>query len=183
MSKVVFVSGVHGVGKSTVIQEVARRLEKAGQSVYVFPEMSYITDIPIQTMEFQIWFKKQITARDFMVNELQKSNFFDYILVDRAWYDIDIYTNRLKGYTDSYIGFSGQTYKRKYVLLTEEITPLLMRVQERNRQMDWNEDDVRYLQDIVRMFNDFHDAHRDKVRKFKNINLNETVQRIMEWIY
>jgi len=170
VTKVVYISGVHGSGKSTVITHLARRLENSGGSVYVFPEMSYRPDIPIETLEFQIWFKKQILIREILIDTLLENNSFDYILLDRHLIDIDIYTSRLIE-EDLYIK-NKQRVDAKIYILDADVETLIKRIRSRNDEFreKWNEEDTEIAK-----------SYRYKV--ISNLSIDDTVQLIMEMIY
>ena len=186
MTKVIALSGVHGVGKSTVARKLAQRLESAGQSVYVFPEMSYVPNIEVGTIEFQIWFKKQIIARDFMVEALIDENIFDYIIMDRLIVDIDIYTSRLLYHsTPKDIPFPDVEYEDSMMLfvLDADVDIILNRIKFRGRDNKWGELDRGYVMKIKEAFEIFADIYMYRLWKVDNVNLEDTVQKIMEVIY
>jgi len=181
-TEVVYISGVHGVGKSTVITHLARRLEKGGSSVYVFPEMSYRPDIPIGTLEFQIWFKKQIVIREILIDALLVNNSFDYILLDRHLIDIDIYTSRLT--TDVLYDDTSLRVDAKIYILDAKVSEIIKRIQSRNGEEfreEWNEGDTEYISYIAGAFLNLAKTFRYEV--IENNSVEETTQKIMEMIY
>ncbi len=190
MTKIIYISGVHGVGKTTVLDFVAGKLEACGNSVYVFPEMSYKPMIKIGTVEFQIWFKKQIIAREPMIDALMAENTFDYILLDRHLYDVDIYTARILGELDIEIDLERG---RKYFLLTASKVTLEMRLNSRNDEFrdEWNENDLQYLDDIRGMFeliiNDYNKSLYTKpkitVIDTTALSAEAVANKIMEMLY
>lgn len=170
----IYVSGCHGVGKTTVIHKIAQRLERSGFSVYVFPEMSYRPNIKIGTIDFQLWFLKQIQFREKLMENID--NTYDFIIFDRAELDVHVYTSRLMTLTEDgsadregmakvfneilkkngYDGHNNASERSVHVILTLEPDVLIERLAERDKVEDWraewSEKDINYIDDITYMF-------------------------------
>ena len=97
MTHIFTFSGVHGSGKTTIINSLANRLTNIGKSVFVMQEFPFIPNIPIGTMDFQAWYQTAMEQRNKVVKALH--DMFDIILLDRHTLDVDVYTARLRNST------------------------------------------------------------------------------------
>lgn len=151
MTWVVYFSGVHGSGKTTIRSKVAQRLQKAGLSVYAFPEFSYIPDIPMGTPEFQLWYRTQLRIRQELIQYLVNTKYFDIIIVDRHPVDEKIYAKRLGG--DQQIEYTLDNHSIHFFIhrSTSLIVSSLKKrneLEDHRHRKDWNEIDINYLNTI-----------------------------------
>ena len=77
MTDIFTFSGVHGSGKTTIINHIANRLTNIGESVFVLNEFPYIPEVPIGTMDFQAWYQSAMRQRNKVVKLLSKRSFDD----------------------------------------------------------------------------------------------------------
>ncbi len=201
MTDIITFSGVHGSGKTTIINDVANRLTNIGKRVFVLQEFPYIPDISIGTMDFQAWYYTAMEQRSLVVRRLM--GMFDVILLDRHPLDVDVYTSRLldSRITPIDIQSKVQTMSRVYldheydmIRHWKEYTAmfLLERPYEdlkesiRLRQMaeghrkDWNEDDGEYLMHIINTFRYFKE--NPNVTFIENKVLDDTKDLVFEHI-
>ena len=160
MTLVIFLDGVHGVGKTTVKNEVAKRLQNAGLRVYSFPEMSYYPDIEIGSLEFQLWFKNDIAIRDEAIKHLETTGLVDVILVDRHYSSIELYTEYVKHGEEATVKwmFDNLDLEPYHILIhldrsNESIRASVKeRIEREPHRAEWNEDDDDYLYKIKNLF-------------------------------
>ena len=161
MTWTVYFSGVHGGGKTTIRTKVTQTLQKAGLSVYAFPEFSYIPDIPIGTPEFQLWYRIQLRIRQELIHFLTIKKYFDVILVDRHPVDEMIYAKRLGGNQKIEFDIKPNTI---HIIVDRPIKHIIDSVVERMEHEDelhrkrWNEGDIEYLTtvkgDFMKLYED-----------------------------
>lgn len=202
MTDIFTFSGVHGSGKTTVINSVANRLTKTGKSVFVLNEFPFIPDIPIGTMDFQVWYKNSMNKRGEVVKKLD--GMFDIILLDRHPLDVDVYTSRLlhkevENY--SYIYIEGMVTGNRVGLRTGlpyvmedgyntmfllerprrelQISLRLRRMKETHRK-EWNEEDDEYLKYIIETFRLY--KLNNNVIFIENIDLDDTSEIVFQHI-
>lgn len=185
MTQIVYFSGVHGTGKSTLIKELEERLIKSNLRVKTFPEFLEFPKAKIGTMEFQMDYKAQMLKRE---NEIEYAyrgnggNNYEFIFCDRAMYDVDIYTANILGITDkkkfqqkfmskeismNIFKKHNYTYKRdflyranaKYYLIDRDVFKILKALEHRNKNQmyrrKWNEEKREYVIKIKDLFLNF----------------------------
>lgn len=195
MTKVIYISGVHGSGKTTIINKLAAKIQDAGLSVFTFPEMSYIQEnIPIKTIEFQMWFKKQIDVREYAINGILSSNSVDYILADRHPMDIDVYTSHLlnkdvESYTmrrrdeEKFLDYNFDS-KRQHFLIKCSFPIIKERLKQRSEfyRSQWSETEESYIKGIMHKFSQVNNIINLQVIE-NNKELEKAVDEIMRLIY
>jgi len=198
-TKVVYISGAHGVGKDSIILDLARRLEKAGMSIWVFPEMPYPPDIATGTMDFQVQYKRKMEVREEMIDILRNKGYFDYIICNRHPIDVDIYTSRINGMKverhPTWIKYDGLEHR---ILITCPSTivkdRLKTRLADETWRENWNELDMKYFCDIQAGFKKMSSEswfapyfvydYKPYFKEIENIGtIAKAVDQIMEWIY
>lgn len=201
MTDVISFSGVHGSGKTTIINNVANRLTNIGKRVFVLQEFPYIPDIPIGTVDFQAWYDGAMNIRSKVVRKLikDKEPLFDVILLDRHPLDVAVYTSRLIDddifLTDieaevkfmHYIYNEGMFYRKSYTAMFllerpyEDLIPSLrLRQIAETHRTDWNEEDDAYLTHIIDTFRLFKE--NDNVIFIENKDLDDTKDLVFEHI-
>ena len=207
MTDVISFSGVHGGGKTTIINDVANRLTNIGKSVFVMQEFPYIPDIPIGTMDFQAWYMNAMKQRSKVVERLD--GMFDVILLDRHPLDVDIYTSRLLDKRVPEVNIEYQVidmhrmwdiqqiwgynqdawkeYAAMFVLerpYEELVQSLRFRRAVEGHRKDWNEEDKEYLMYIIDTFRLFKENRNtifieNKVLKdTKDLVFEHVIQRL-----
>lgn len=202
MTWIVYFSGVHGSGKTTIRTSVTQRLQKAGMSVYAFPEFSYIPDIPIGTPEFQLWYRTQLRIRQELIQYLVNTKYFDIILVDRHAVDEKVYAKRLGG--QQYVSYKLEP-KSIHIFISRPINRIVKSLEERMKLEDqahrrkWDETNYNYLKAIDDDFAQLYEKIKnpnsilavpstiiDNIQTLNNTNLDkaisETLRIIMERI-
>lgn len=203
MTDIITFSGVHGSGKTTIINNVANRLTNIGKNVFVMQEFPYIPNIPIGTMDFQAWYNGAMDQRSKVVRKID--NMFDVILLDRHPLDVDVYTSRLlhKGVSHTNIKKAVKRmhlmYKRtighwtskiewkKYSMMFLLERPyedlkqsLRFRLVAEGHRKDWNEEDEEYLIHIINTFRYF--KKNPNVTFIENKVLDDTKDLVFEHI-
>ncbi len=158
-TKIVYVSGVHGSGKTTLVRGLAQRMQKSGLSVYVFPEMTYLPDIPIGTMEFQHWYMSMMGTREYLVEYLMSENVYDYIICDRHPIDVSLYTLQIihsKNLRDFEVSFVRNRDSDIYLVVQRDkdvaIKAIKKRMETEAHREEWNEDNEDYYTNMIFMF-------------------------------
>jgi len=196
MTWVVYYSGVHGSGKTTIRTATTQRLQKAGLSVYAFPEFSYVPDIPIGTPEFQLWYRTQLRIRQELIDYLVDTKYFDIILVDRHPIDEKIYSTRIGGEERiSYILENHEIHIFVFRKITEIIHSLRTRMnsEEEQYRKKWNEDDEDYLLKIDKAFGQLYEQKKlpsitgdydniGCIQRLINIDLNDSIDESLRII-
>lgn len=201
MTEVVTISGVHGSGKTTVLNAVANRLRDVGKNVWVINEFPYVPNIKIGTMDFQAWYSGVMKQREKVVDSVRKLGIFDIILLDRHPLDVDVYTQRLHHpdvkvidipaaiqnmhlFNFSSGNFQFQKMYLRCFVLVRETDDIIESIQERRKnethRKEWNEEEREYIEEIQNWFKLFRS--NEKVKLIKNDDLNETIDIVFEEI-
>lgn len=202
MTDIITFSGVHGSGKTTIINNVANRLTNIGKSVFVMQEFPYIPNIPIGTMDFQAWYDGAMEQRSKVVRKID--DMFDVILLDRHPLDVDVYTSRLlhegvlhtnikkavKGMHIMYTfkkPYDDKVYWKKYSMMFLLERPyedlkqsLRFRLVAEGHRKDWNEENEEYLIHIINAFRYF--KKNPNVTFIENKVLDDTKDLVFEHI-
>lgn len=176
---IVFLAGVHGVGKTTIATELASKLYQQGIDIYYLPERNYAPKgLIAQTEEFQRWYDKEMEYRVSSIKGLINpvSAFRPQILVvDRTATDVDCYTakedyadgtvvveiaNKLVYELRNYLeGFELYPHYNVNILcynvtrpLDEVMTNLSERMEIQEFRKNWNETDETAWMKIRTMF-------------------------------
>lgn len=188
MTKIIYISGVHGVGKTTIIKRLANALLVSGETVFVFPEFSFPPDIKIGTMKFQRWYQKQMAIRETLVDFLYETKQVDYILCDRHPIDVDIYTNRLLYLLNEpeidiigkIMNYTYPSHVFHYVLHRDTINiseDVSKRLENEEHREQWNEEDIHYIFNIATRFDDLE--HQSAITFITNEDIEQTVEKIL----
>ncbi len=178
MTKIFSFSGVHGSGKTTIINDLANRLTNIGERVFVLQEFPYIPDIQIGTIDFQAWYQNAMKQRAKVVKRLHRcgleNKIFDVILLDRHPLDVDVYSSRLfdesipkvnipqevktmhQAFKD--ICFTPVEYDAMFLLerpIKDIIASLEIRREKEEHRKAWGEEDIEYLKYIIETFRIF----------------------------
>lgn len=210
MTHIFTFSGVHGSGKTTIINSLANRLTNIGKSVFVMQEFPFIPNIPIGTMDFQAWYQTAMEQRNKVVKALH--DMFDIILLDRHPLDVDVYTARLRNSTVETVDIEEEveTMHNVYVndiqyytwemdidkdkwkhkeytamfIFERPIQDLLISLKSRRQQeehrKDWGEEDTEYLEYIIKKFRLF--KKNDKTIFINNKVLKNTNDLVFDHV-
>ncbi len=202
MTDIITFSGVHGGGKTTIINNIANRLTNIGKSVFVMQEFPYIPNIPIGTMDFQAWYNGAMAQRTKVVRKID--DMFDVILLDRHPLDVDVYTSRLLNEKVSSINIKKAIkrmhlmYKttgrwdtkiewKKYSMMfvlerpyEDLLTSLKIRRETEIHRKNWNEEDSEYLMHIINTFRYF--KKNPNITFIENKDLDDTKDLVFEHI-
>lgn len=175
MTKIFTFSGVHGSGKTTIINDLANRLTNIGERVFVLQEFPYMPDISIGTVDFQGWYHNAMKQRNEVVKRLNRrgldGKIFDVILLDRHPLDVDVYSSRLlddkvppvdirkevekmhQAYKS--MAYAWINYDAMFLLerpIEDLLTSIKLRRDKEEHRKDWNEEDGEYLMYIIDTF-------------------------------
>jgi len=204
LTDIISFSGVHGSGKTTIINDVANRLTNIGKKVFVLQEFPYIPDVPIGTMDFQAWYYTAMEQRSDVVKKLV--GMFDVILLDRHPLDVDVYTSRLlnkqvrpidiekevinmhRAYDRTHwIGRDPDRDWKEYTAMfllerpyEDLVKSLQMRLITEGHRKNWNEEDSEYLMHIINTFRHF--KANDNTIFIENKDLDDTKDLVFEHI-
>ncbi len=203
MTKIFTFSGVHGSGKTTIINDMANRLTNIGERVFVLQEFPYIPDIQIGTIDFQAWYQNAMRQRNKVVNRLSRGGLegeiFDVILLDRHPLDVDVYSSRLfderipkvniakevqemhhayKNVINKWIKYAGMFLLERPI--KDIITSLETRQKKEEHRKAWGEEDTSYLKYIIDTFRIFKE--NPNVIFIDNKVLNDTKDLVFDYI-
>ena len=91
---VIYFSGHHGVGKSTIAKTLKTILDMQGISNFYLPEMTVQpTHVAPGTMKFQQWYRKEMKHRQLMIDAFMLNNLHypSILIVDRTQADVSVY--------------------------------------------------------------------------------------------
>lgn len=187
--KVVYFSGVHGSGKSTLRRNVGELLQSAGISVMQLPEFTTRPTVAISTMQFQHGYKKQMTERELIIDDIVTRGNFEFILCDRSPHDVDMYTSTI--YEDLILDdvwldsdYAMVRPKAFYLLILRDLELIGNGIVKRNKfetyRDEWNENDKSYLYKINEAFVDFYPKTHTV---FNNEDIDKTIQEVLKVIY
>jgi len=184
MTLVVYISGRHGAGKSTLKTLVAQSLKRSGLSVYVLSEFNIVPDMPIGSMEFQLNYQKEMEVRESIIGFLKQKNNIDVILCDRSPHDVDIYTGNIDALLDLSANQTVVDPSALYVLVDRDTDKIIEGIKERAKveghRSDWKEEDLEYLENIGDLFNKHYPMN---VIVNNNGDIEEAVKIILKNIY
>ncbi|GEM_PF-1977007 len=182
----VSISGVHGIGKTTICRLLARR-----NRWYYSPE---IVDSLLPPPQFgpksgeklysELWHMRQLIIRE---SELKRHK-ADVFVSDRWWQDLAIYSQVLlspKEYrlVESLITAVPKEVPDLEIVLWAPDEAVLTRVRKRNRLAAemWAEDDIDYLKKLNSRFKKYYEDFKD-IRNVVLVecseNVEETYQRV-----
>lgn len=203
MTDIFTFSGVHGSGKTTIINYVANRLTNIGKRVFVLNEFPYIPEITIGTMDFQAWYQNAMEQRNRVVKLIAPQ--FNIVLLDRHPLDVDVYTSRLlddrvdttkiedkvSDMERLWINSTGfgrddiewKTYAGIF-LLERPYEDLVNSIKHRRKtdvhRKEWHEDDREYLMHIINEFRKFKE--NSNVIFIENKDLDDTKDLVFQHI-
>ncbi|KKN76640.1 hypothetical protein LCGC14_0368370 [marine sediment metagenome] len=203
MTKIFTFSGVHGSGKTTIINDIANRLTNIGERVFVLQEFPYIPDIQIGTIDFQAWYQNAMRQRNKVVNRLSRGGLdgeiFDVILLDRHPLDVDVYSSRLfderipkvniaKEVQEMHHAHKDSIYRQidyaGMFLLERPIKDIIASLETRQKKEEhrkaWGEKDIEYLKYIIDTFRIFKE--NPNIIFIDNKVLNDTKDLVFDYV-
>jgi len=91
-----FLCGVHGVGKTSIAKRLPELFEEIGAEAYYIREMNRKPNLKAGTPEFQEWYAKRMDWRDNSIaGQLNPFAMVrpEILIMDRIKQDVDVYTN------------------------------------------------------------------------------------------
>jgi thymidylate kinase len=175
----IVISGVHGVGKSTLAKEVAKKIGGVylTESVEEFIPPPQFGPKSKEKLASQFWHTRQILLKEKKIVD-DKVRY----VCDRGWADVYTYGKAILGDTDRDLFFNICDYlPRKlpdlhFVVYTDEVT-LEKRISKRKRDnlKSWGEDDLKYAEKINKGFIKFANDFKD-LRPIFLIDVSGTVE-------
>ena len=186
---VVYVSGVHGVGKSTLIQELC----KDTQHFVTFKKMH--VPKPDEIRERQLVRACRFYLQTFYEQSIAKQQAGKIVLCDRGWQDMLAYAagfaklgwmpheeyKTLRDMSD----FLFQNTENKIIFINpplESIEQNLQKRWERGRKK-WREDDFDYLYMVYESYQYLIPRINCDYLEIKEIGLQERVNNVYEWLH
>ncbi|MDO8521540.1 MAG: AAA family ATPase [bacterium] len=158
-------SGVHGIGKTTIARELARRLG----GVFLTEAIDDAIPPPVlggkntDGLKTQLWFVRQMILKEAQMTDTKVT----YVL-DRGWSDITAYSNVIldEHARNLFRSIFDHLPKRSpdvQIIVHAPIETVIERIAKRNRATlaEWNELDREYLQSLSDEFLSYHNAYKD----------------------
>lgn len=160
----IVISGVHGIGKTTIARELARKLDGVCLSEVVDeaippPKLGPGTD----ALRTQLWFVRQM-----ILKESQMTDTSAVYVADRGWSDIIAYSNvtldeHARNIFRSVFDRLPKRLPDVQFVVNAPIEIVEERIMRRNRLAlsEWNERDRPYMEALAKEFRSYHDAYKD----------------------
>ncbi len=185
---VIYISGVHGSGKSTLIHALCQ-----DEDVFVRSRKMRIPK-PEEICERQLVRFCRFYLQSFQEQELAQNYPDKFVLCDRGWYDALAYTNgfakmRWLGEEEykhmrDLVEFFFEGNKGKIVFLNPPLEYVEEKLQERwqKRGKKWNEDDFDYLSMVYESYQYLYNKLTCQKMEIKETGLQERVDKICQWL-
>ena len=159
----IVLSGVHGIGKTTIARELARHLD----GVLLSEVIDDIVPPPVlgksaEALKTQLWFVRQM-----ILKEAQMADPRAVYISDRGWSDIIAYSNVLldRHARELFRSLFDRLPKRLpdvHIIIHAPIEVVVERIAKRNRSTlgEWSELDREYLNSLSEEFLSYHDAYK-----------------------
>lgn len=161
----IVLSGVHGIGKTTIARELARRLggvclTEAIDDAIPPPVLGGKNTDGLKT---QLWFVRQMILKEAQMTDSRAT-----YVADRGWSDITAYANVLldehaRNLFRSIFDHLPKRTPDVQIIVHAPIDIVVERITKRNRDTlaKWNELDREYLRSLSDEFLSYHDAYKD----------------------
>ena len=194
---IISIAGVHGIGKTTVFNLLKKKLGDNNKFKF-FPERyKKIPPFPFGSDDKQIAFRSEIHFLQQLIRRNKNITNFDntyngrVIFLDRTPICVLVYSKSLylkeKDYNLILDMYKSVKWKEDYIVyLTAETDTILKRIIQRgsldNTRKDWNEDDKKYLLEILSYYNQFL-FPKTQTKKVFTIDTNDsTAENVIEKI-
>jgi deoxyadenosine/deoxycytidine kinase len=160
----IVLSGVHGIGKTTIARELAQRLG----GVFLTESIDEAIPPPLlgksgDSLRAELWFVRQM-----ILKEAQMTDPNTLYVADRGWSDIMAYANVLldehsRNLFRSLFDHLPKRYPDVQLIVHAPLEIIEERIQGRHRDTiaGWNELDRAYVESIRKEFLAYHDAYKD----------------------
>jgi len=194
---IISIAGVHGIGKTTIFNLLKKKLGDNNKFKF-FPERYIkIPPFPFGSNNKQIAFRSEIHFLQQLIRRNKNITNFDnryngrVVFLDRTSICVLVYSKSLylkeKDYNLIHDMYESVKWKEDYIVyLTAETDTILKRIIQRgsidNTRMDWNEDDKKYLLEILSYYNQFLSAKTQTKKVFTIDTNNLTAENVIEEI-
>ncbi len=194
---IISIAGVHGIGKTTIFNLLKKILGDNNKFKF-FPERYIkIPPFPFGSDNKQIAFRSEIHFLQQLIRRNKNIANFDniyngrVIFLDRTPICVLVYSKSLylkeKDYNLIHDMYKSVKWKEDCVIyLTAETDTILKRIIQRgsidNTRNDWNEDDKKYLLEILSYYNQFLFTKTQTKKVFTIDTNNLTAENVMEEI-
>ncbi len=194
---IISIAGVHGIGKTTIFNLLKKKLGDNHKFKF-FPERyTKIPPFPFGSDNKQIAFRSEIHFLQQLIRRNKNITNFDnkyngrVIFLDRTPICVLVYSKSLylkeKDYNLILDMYKSVKWKEDCVIyLTAETDTILKRIIQRgsidNIRKDWNEDDKKYLLEILSYYNQFLFSKTETKKVFKIDTNNLTAENVIEEI-
>lgn len=161
----IVVSGVHGIGKTTIARELARRLggvclTETIDDAIPPPTLGGKNNDGLKT---QLWFVRQM-----ILKEAQMTDLDGVYVADRGWSDITCYANViLDEYSRNLFRSIFDRLPKRHpdvqIIVHAPMNVIVERIKRRNRDTvsEWNELEQEYLQNLTNEFLSYHNSYKN----------------------
>ena len=192
--KIISFEGIDGVGKSTVINEIYKKLKAKNKNVKLYFEPGS-TNAGIQIRNILKNGEKKdsltnlylyIAARAELVNAISQLEDVDYVLIDRYVDSTSAYQHYGNGIPTTLIQTlnNSVTYNRKFypdhtylITVPEDIRE--ERLLKGEREIDEIDTNKSYLNKVAQGYSEIYELNKYRMTRVQNINKNECVNKIL----
>ncbi|HEY9585682.1 MAG TPA: deoxynucleoside kinase [Candidatus Paceibacterota bacterium] len=160
----IVLSGIHGIGKTTIARSLARRLS----GVYLTEAIDDAIPPPVlgnggDGLKTQLWFVRQM-----ILKEAQMTDPGGTYVADRGWSDITCYANVVldehsRNLFRSIFDHLPKRTPDVQLIVHAPMEIVRERIEKRNRDtlVEWNELDQEYLEALRNEFLSYHNSYKD----------------------
>lgn len=159
----IVLSGVHGIGKTTIARLLARKLS----GVCLTEVIDDAIPPPIlgksEGLKTQLWFVRQMILKEAQMTEPKT-----VYVADRGWSDISCYANVIldehsRNLFRSIFDHLPKRTPDVQLIVHAPIDVVRARIEKRRRDsaMEWNELDQDYLESLTNEFLSYHESYKD----------------------
>ena len=174
------IAGIHGSGKTVLINEIKESFESFDKSVYIVEEMARKCPYPLETIESQRWIWESQLKAEIQASQLN----VDIILCDRTLLDNLIYYKYLlinQNIKDDWI-YNHHVTETKFWMKTYDYISVLpmnpefivddgFRITDINKTIEINKLFIKYLKPYMNI-NINRNNYKNKIMEILNENIN-----------